>query len=133
MEPERYRQNHFLYVIGLIFLIFSLSLFAFSAYIIPFLLFKWSYDVPEFVSNWHHWLLERNYSEAAACWLIFLSFIGLALLCAAIAHIASNRIDNQLYETDVKDKVEPARSTDDTKETTAARHGRPKAEARSPR
>ena len=118
MEPDRYRQNHFLYVIGLIFLVFSLSLFAFSAYIIPFLLFKWSYDVPEFISTWQQWLLERDYSNAAACWLIFLFFIVLALFCAAIAHIASNRIDNKLYKTEVEAKVEPARSTDDTKETT---------------
>lgn len=109
MEPDRYKQNKNLYVVGMVFLIISLSLFAFSAYILPHLLLKWRYSVPEFISHWRQWLqMQHQYSEEMASLLIFLFFFLLAFFSAVIAYATSNRIDDEIYTTETS--VEPARA-----------------------
>jgi len=98
MEYDRFQKNSTLFIIGLIALLLSLSLFAFSFYILPFLLFGWVYDVPEFVSVWREWLkLEYHFTHVAASWIILLTFIIPALICGYISYFASNYIDNRIY------------------------------------
>lgn len=98
MEPDRYRANHKLYVLGIISLLLSLSLLAFSLYITPRLLLGWKYDSPEFLMHMIDWL-QRNYqfTEVAAAKIILLMFFILALLFGIMAYIISNRVDNQIY------------------------------------
>lgn len=98
MENDRYQQNSKLFVIGLICLLISLSLFAFGLYILPYLLWNWSYNVPEFVFVWREWLKETyNFSDSGASWSMILIFIIPAIITGFISHLASNRIDNQIY------------------------------------
>ncbi|KTC86756.1 hypothetical protein [Legionella brunensis] len=98
MEYDRFQQNSVLFVIGIITLLLSLSLFAFSFYILPFLLFDWVYDVPEFISIWREWLKEEyTFTDTGASWLILLIFIIPALIFGYISYLASNYIDNRLY------------------------------------
>ena len=98
MEPDRYQQNSKLFIIGIICLLLSLSLFAYSLYILPYLLLGWVYDVPEFIMSWQEWLKqEYNFSELSAAWLIFLTFIIPALLCGYISYRTSNEVDNEIY------------------------------------
>jgi len=98
MENDRYKQSPALYITGIISLVISLTLFAFTAYILPYLIFEWRYDIPEFIAHWHHGLqLKHAFSEAAASWLIFLFFFLLACLSGIVAYYASNHVDNAIY------------------------------------
>lgn len=98
MEKDRYQQNSKLFVIGLLCLLISLSLFAFGLYILPYLLWNLSYNVPEFVYTTREWLKEYyNFTESGASWTIILFFIIPALITGYISHLASNYIDNQIH------------------------------------
>lgn len=108
MEEDRYRTNNKLYSLGIVSLLLSLSLFAFSFYILPNLLFGWKYDTPEFIMHFREWL-QWNYhlSEIAAARLTLASFFLLAIIFGVIAYIASNRVDDQIYE-DAFEKSQPS-------------------------
>lgn len=108
MEQDRYQSNHKLFILGLFSLVFCLSLFALSFYIMPYLLFGWYYDTPAFVINLVEWLeYTYNYTNSAASTLVFLSVFFLALFFAGIAYFCSNRIDNQIYSSELKKKEKP--------------------------
>lgn len=99
MEPDRYQQNSKLFVIGLICLLTSLSLFAFGFYVMPYLLWNWGYNVPGFISTWREWFKESyDFTDSEASWLIFFIFIIPAVICGYISQRASNYIDNQIYD-----------------------------------
>lgn len=103
MEQDRYQKNHKIFIIGLFSLLLSLSLFAFSFYVMPNLLFGWYYDVPLFVMNLVEWLqYSYNYSSGAASKLIFLVIFLSALFFAGVAYYCSNRIDNQIYSSELQ-------------------------------
>lgn len=98
MEPDRYQENHQYYIVGIICLVFGLSLFALSIYILPFLAFDWHYVVPDFIISWLSWFqFTYKSSNAAASWLVFLILFIPSLVLIIIADILSNRIDNQIY------------------------------------
>ncbi|WP_028388500.1 hypothetical protein [Legionella fairfieldensis] len=97
MEHDRYEQNSKLFVIGLLCLLLSLTLLAFGLYILPYLLWNWRYDIPDFVLSWREWLKEYyNFTDSGASWLIFLVFFIPAIICGFISRWASNYIDNQI-------------------------------------
>lgn len=99
MEPDRYRHNHKLYIIGMFFLAMSLCLFAFCVYVFPHLLLGWVYDVPEFIADWRNWLhINHGYSDSISSLIIFLFIFFLAVAFAVIAYAASNYIDDKLYD-----------------------------------
>jgi hypothetical protein len=99
MEYDRFQQNSILFIIGITALLISLSLFAFSFYIFPFLLWDWVYDVPAFVLVWREWLIEgHQFTHTGASWLVLLLFVTPALICGYVSYFASNYIDNRLYK-----------------------------------
>ncbi len=99
MEPDRYQKNHLLFILGIIFLLSSLILVAFSFYILPHLLWEWHYDVPEFISFWREALRERyNFTLLGASIAIFLIFISLSFICGYFSYLISNYIDNKIYD-----------------------------------
>ena len=103
MEQDRYQRNHKTFIIGLISLLLSLSLFAFSFYVMPNLLFGWYFEVPPFILDLVEWLqYTYNYSNSAASKLIFLVIFLLALFFAAVAYYCSNSIDNQIYSAELQ-------------------------------
>ena len=103
MEQDRYQKNHKLFILGLFSLVLSLSLFAFSLYLLPNLFFGATYDVPWFIANWVTGLhYAYDISEPAASKIVFLVFFLSALIFAIIAYISSNRIDDQIYSTELE-------------------------------
>ncbi|MDI9818234.1 MULTISPECIES: hypothetical protein [unclassified Legionella] len=98
MEHDRFKQNSKLFIIGIIALLISLSLFAFSFYILPYLLWNWIYEVPYFISNWQEWIKrEYNFTHTGASWLIFGVFIIPAFIFGYLSYLISNYIDNRIY------------------------------------
>ena len=105
MEQDRYQKNHVLYIIGLISLVASLSLLALTLYIIPHILFGWTYDVPSYVSIWKEWLrVKFSMNVSTASQLIALILFLITLLFAGIAYFTSNRMDNLIFSTELENK-----------------------------
>ena len=99
MKYDHDKQHPTLYVLGLFFLVLSMCLFAFSAYIFPFLIFNWVYEVPGFLLHAREWL-HRNYGHEyeLASMFIFLFFFLLAIITGSIARKASVKLDREFYE-----------------------------------
>ncbi|KTC65891.1 transmembrane protein [Legionella adelaidensis] len=119
MEPNRFRQNETLYFVGILFLLISLCLLAFTLYITPFLLLKWVYDVPEFLMNWVHWL-QRNegYTDTFSRTLVFLFFLMATILSGFIAYLCSNSIENRVFTPQAReDNIETPRERRDRRDT----------------
>ncbi|CEG56995.1 hypothetical protein [Legionella fallonii] len=99
MEPDRYESNNKLYILGIICLISALSLFFFSLYIAPFLIWHLNYEVPGIVTilaaNFEQ---QYNMSEGQANTLVWFIFFIPSLITGYIAYYVSNRIDNQIYK-----------------------------------
>ena len=101
MEPDRYKNNHFLYIFGLICLILAVSLFFFSLYIIPFLIWHLSYNVPSVLIYMTTYMGDNyNLSPIASNFLAWLMFFIPSLVFGLISYFISNRIDNQIYHID---------------------------------
>ena len=108
MEPDRYNQNHTVYIVGILCLVASLAMIAFSLYLLPYLLFGWHYSVPEFVIAWLDQIqTSYNLSVNASEWLIFAVFFIPGLVFALIADVVSNRIDNQIYGIQAPETTRP--------------------------
>lgn len=106
MEQDRYEQNKVLFIIGMISMITSLSLFVFAFYILPMLIWNWGYDVPDFIFMWRENLRQSySYSEAWAGFILFLIILIPAFITGVISHLISNTIDNQIHGI-VKEKKE---------------------------
>jgi len=98
MEADRYQVSHTLFIVGMISMLVCLALLAFSLFLFPYLIFNLRYPVPEFVAYWREWLLlAHGISHHAASWLILLCFFIPALCGFVISFLASNQIDNQIY------------------------------------
>lgn len=119
MEFDRYKQNQWQYMMALLCLIASMGLFIFTAYILPFLLLKVNYDIPEFIFHWQHYLVRSyNMTPDAASWTVFLIFLLLSIVTAVLAYVFSNNIDNVLVEPEVDKTEEKPKARQEAKETT---------------
>jgi hypothetical protein len=103
MEPDRYKNNHILYIFGIICLILSLTLFFFSLFIAPFLIWHLNYNVPDLIDALIT-IFEEDYEYStvvskALVWLIF--FIP-SLITGFLAYYISNRIDNQIFKVETQ-------------------------------
>jgi Sec-independent protein secretion pathway component TatC len=117
MEQDRYQKNHILFVIGLFSLVVCLSLFALSFYIMPNLLFGWHYDAPLFIVNVVEWMqYTYNYTATGASKTVFFVVFFLALFFAGIAYFCSNRIDDQIYSSELQSKKKPKILQDGSKD-----------------
>ena len=98
MEPDRYKQNHMAYVIGLICLLSSIGLFAFSLFLMPYLFFDWHYNVSGFVIEFTTMLQEHyGLSKSGVAWAVCFALDFPAVILFLVADILSNRIDKQIY------------------------------------
>lgn len=118
MEKDRYQQNHALYIISMISMVLSISIFCFTAYILPFLLFGWIYNVPGFIIHWQVWM-QRHYgmTDLGSSSVLFLFFFGLGLIAAIIAYITSNRLENEVLDIHPENKDDAIRIKRDVKES----------------
>lgn len=121
MEQDRYQHNPHLFIIAMIFFILSFSIITFTAYLVPYLLLKWRYDVPEFILYLQEWLeLGQNVSERMASFIIFLGLMILSAIITVIAYALSNRLENQIHpdESSLQSaEHSPQGLTTETKET----------------
>lgn len=107
MEPDRYKTNNKLYISGIIFLIVALSLFSFSLYIVPFLLWELHYDVPEMITNLITLFEDKyEYSTVSSKLLVWIIFFIPSLITGYVAYYISNRLDNQIYRTETPERYE---------------------------
>lgn len=121
MEPDRYSQNHFSYIMGLCCLITSLGLFAFSLYLFPNLVFGWRYDIPEFIGDFMNMLSDDYHlSKNMITWLIFIALDLPAVLLFIIADILSNKIDAQIYGIKKTSTKHPTQSVVDARNPDAS-------------
>ncbi|MDF1757894.1 MAG: hypothetical protein P1U74_06315 [Legionellaceae bacterium] len=106
MEADRFGQNQKYYIIGIICLMLSLPLFAFSFYLFPYLIFDWHYSVPDFVPELSGDLQRLyNLTKIAAGWLMILCCFFSAVILAVIADILSNKIDREIHTSYTDDVV----------------------------
>lgn len=98
MEPNRFKQNQGLFITSIVSLVISLSLFVFSLYILPHLMWNWYYDIPEFVLT-SVASFQENYffSEASAKIFSFLMFFVPALAIGFISYFTTKALDNKIY------------------------------------
>ncbi|MCP0913277.1 MULTISPECIES: hypothetical protein [Legionella] len=118
MEKDRYQQSHGWYITGMISLILSLVLFAFCFYLLPFLLFGFVYDVPEFILYLREFFEDKyQITTRAAGLIIFFIFFLLAALAAFAAYLASNRIENRIFNIKQEGEEGSSRIRQEAKET----------------
>lgn len=98
MEPDRFQQNQTHYIVGIMCLITSLSLFAFCVYLLPYLIFHWHYSMPDFILSWANQLhIEYGFSTFLTSSIIFVGLFLPAVILAIIADVFSNQIDNEIH------------------------------------
>lgn len=118
MEADRYQKNRKLFILSMLSLIVSLSLFAFSFYVLPYLVFAWRYDIPEFIVNWQVWFTEgMGFAERKANVLIFFSCFIPALIAGYISYWSSNKIENEIYGITPKKPVDEKNFGEEVKDT----------------
>jgi len=118
MDPDRFQQNSKLFILGLVSLLVCLSLLTFGLYILPFLLWKWNYDVPALVLQLREWFKDSyDFSEIGASWMVFLIFIIPALICGYISQWSSNYIEKKMYHLDNPDPEKTKEIQKDLKES----------------
>ncbi len=117
MEPDRYQQNHIGYIISLVSLLISMTLFGIAAYIFPHIAFGWFYNVSIYIITWINLIhVAYNITEYAAGWYVMLIFILLAFIFAGITYITSDRIESEIYQIE-REPVEERKNARETRET----------------
>lgn len=98
MERDRYQQNHGLFVVAMVSLLFCMGLLFFSGFLFPYLMLGWIYNVPEFIIDWREWLIsDYGFNLIIASHMVFMFFSVPAIICGIIAYYTSTRIENQIY------------------------------------
>lgn len=107
MEPDRYKANHKLYILGIICLVVALSLFSFSLFIAPFLLWQLDYDVPEIITNLITLFEDKyEYGTVASKLSVWMIFFLPSLIAGFFAYYISNRIDSEIYKVEIPERYE---------------------------
>jgi len=97
LEQDRYQHSPKLYILGIIALMLFWAFLLIALYIIPYLVWHFHYDVPEFIISWQFFLEDEfEYSTTVAEWLTFLTFAVPAMVCMAISWFVSYTIDKHL-------------------------------------
>src|SRR5262245_58460376 len=97
MEHDRFQQNSKLFIVGLICLLLCLSLLALGLYVLPHLLWNWSYGVPGLVLSLREWYINTyNFTTQGASWMVILTFLIPAVICGFISQWSSNYIEKQM-------------------------------------
>lgn len=105
LEQDRYQQYPKLYTLGMVMLMLFWTFALLGLYIVPYLLWNFKYDVPEFIISWRL-LMEYDYgfSLFMAKWLTFLIFAIPALVCMIVSWIISSYIDKKIVLKKVLDE-----------------------------
>ncbi len=99
MEYDRYGHHKKLYILGIICLLLALIFLFFSIYIIPFLLWNFSYDVPGLIHQSIAYLQDQyGFTLIKSKSTVWLSLLALSATTGYISYRISNYIDNELLE-----------------------------------
>lgn len=99
MEADRYKHNHKLFILCMICLLMSLALFSLSLFVLPYLIWGWHYNVPEFVFTLNEWLIEYySFTPAGAKAMVFFLLFIPAMITGFISYITSNLIENKVLD-----------------------------------
>lgn len=114
MESNRFGGNNKLFIFGMLCLAISLGLFIFSLYLLPYFIFEWSYNVPDFILN----LLamyqdDYQYSSAGSKTVVWLLFFVPCVITGLISYFISRYFDNKMYGIPASE--EPEKSSIDLK------------------
>lgn len=100
MEYDRLGGNNKLFFFGIICLVISIGLFFFSLYLIPYFLWEWGYDIPDFILNMlATYQDDYHYTSAGSKTVVWLIFFIPALITGLISYFVSRHLDNQMYGT----------------------------------
>ncbi len=108
MEQKRFGGHDKLFIFGMICLTISLGLFFFSLYILPYFLFEWSYNIPDFILE----LLAKyqddyQYTSAGSKTIIWLMFFIPCVITGIISYFISRYFDQQMYGPEINPEEEP--------------------------
>lgn len=103
MEQGKFKNNHMLFILGMICLVLCLVLFFLSIYILPFLLWQFDYNVPYFISSILN-LFEEEYefSERASKTIVWLIFFVPSIITGLVSYVVSSYIENQNYKKEMR-------------------------------
>lgn len=112
MEQNRFGGNDKLFLCGMLCLAISLGLLFFSLYILPYFIWEWSYDIPDFILN----LLamyqdDYHYSSATSKTIVWLIFFIPCVLTGLVSYFISRYFDKKMYGPEInpqEDQEKPA-------------------------
>lgn len=91
-------QNNKLFIFGIICLVISLGLLFFSLYILPYLIWEFNYDVPDFIITLISNYQDNYYSLTASKTIVWLYFFIPAVFFGFVSYFVSNYIDKHTPE-----------------------------------
>jgi hypothetical protein len=98
MEPDRYQKDKKHFVIGIVSLIMSMSLFGVAVYILFHILFGLYYTVPDFLLSMVAPIQAAySISDTAIQYLVLLVIIVVALFFSGVTYFSSSHIDKEIY------------------------------------
>ncbi|USQ12858.1 hypothetical protein J2N86_09085 [Legionella lytica] len=107
MEQNRFGGHDKLFIFGMICLTTSLGLFFFSLYILPYFLFEWSYNIPDFILDlMAKYQDDYQYTSAGSKTVIWLMFFIPCLITGIISYYISRYFDNQMYGPEINPEEE---------------------------
>lgn len=107
MEPDRYKNHHTLYILGIISLILAISLLFFSLYILPFFIWHLDYNVPEQIVYLSTFFQDKyDYTVTKSNILVWLVFFVPGIIFGIISNYISNYIDNEIYHINMEQTEE---------------------------
>lgn len=93
-EPQK--SDNTIFITGVLCLVLSLGLLLFALYILPFLLWDLSYDVPDFVTNLMAGLQDYyGYSIPTSKFLVWCLFVIPGLITGYISYYISHLLDER--------------------------------------
>ncbi|MFT4057928.1 MAG: hypothetical protein QM652_00105 [Legionella sp.] len=114
MEYERFGGNSKLFIFGIICLVISLGLLFFSLYILPYFLFEWNYDVPDFILNLLTIYQDNyHYTLAGSKFIVWMLFFVPCVLTGLASYFVSRYLDSKMYGPETPPIEEQEKNTEE--------------------
>ncbi len=96
MEPRRFQANPKAYCFGMLCMVSAFVFFTYAFYLLPYLLWDWHYDIPDFVLRWmHDWARDEGWRRGTLGWMVFFIFFIPGLLSTLGAKYFSAQTERQ--------------------------------------
>jgi hypothetical protein len=92
--PQNSKDNNKIFILGIMCLVLSLGFILFALYILPYLMFELSYNVPEFIVDYMQFLQEKySYSSFGSKFIVWLTFLIPGLITGYVSYYISHYLD----------------------------------------